>query len=188
MPAEHHESHTDESIALQVQQGNTELFEILVARYEPKMVRYAGRFLRDPADREDAVQDVFLRAYEHLQTFNPHARFSPWLYRVAHNVFVNSIRKRGREHISFIDLDTLFPMGIPDEVETQERITDTYPDVEQRLLHLPAKYREVLVLFYFEEKSYEEIADILHIPKATVGVRLKRAREALKNIITTHYE
>ncbi len=178
------EIHTDESVALQVQQGHTELFGVLVERYEPKMTRYAQRFLRDPADREDALQEIFLRAYEHLQTFNPHARFSPWLYRVAHNVFVNSIRRRGRERISFVDLDTLFPMGVPDEAETRERITDMYPDVEQRLSHLPAKYREVLVLFYFEEKSYEEIADILHIPKATVGVRLKRARDVLKDNIT----
>lgn len=165
---------TDEQIALRVQHGDREAFGTLVDRYEQKMLRYAHRFLYSYEDREDAVQEVFVRTYEHIQSFHSTERFSPWIYRIAHNVFINTIRKKGRERVSFVDLDTFFPSGIPEQ--TTEEPFSIPAGLEQTLASLDPKYREVLVLFYFEEKSYDEIADILHIPKATVGVRLARGR------------
>lgn len=174
------ELETDEAVAARVQNGDTEAFGILVDRYEEKMSRYAHRFLAHYADREDAVQDVFLRAYERIQSYRSTERFSPWLYRVAHNVYVNLIRARGREKVRFVDLDTLFPAGIPEEPQPA---LPTVPNLEPLLAQLDVKYREVIVLFYYEEKSYEDIASILQIPKATVGVRLARARTALKKLI-----
>ncbi len=174
------ESESDELVAARVQQGDTEAFGVLVDRYEPKMSRYAQRFLSHYEDREDAVQDVFLRAYERIQSYRSTERFSPWLYRVAHNVYVNLIRSRGREKVRFVDLDTFFPAGIPDE--TQPDMPDVV-DMAPFIATLDPKYREAIVLFYYEEKSYEDIAAILQIPKATVGVRLARARAALKKIM-----
>ena len=177
-----HAPESDEQVAARVQAGEKDAFGILVDRYEQKITRYADRFLYDYEDRRDAVQDVFVRAYENIRSFRTSERFSPWLYRVAHNVFVNIIRKKGREKVSFVDLDTLFPAGIPDETDAAS--DDLSEEVAQHLSKLDAKYREVLVLFYFEHNTYEEIASILQIPKATVGVRLARARAALKGIIS----
>lgn len=179
MPSMAGELESDEMVAARVQSGEREAFGILVERYEKKLTRYADRFLYDYEDRRDAVQDVFLRAYERIQSFRTSERFSPWIYRVAHNVFVNIIRKRGRERIAYIDLDTLFPGGIPDEATWQF----VAPDMERHLAKLDPKYREVVVLFYYENKSYEDISDILHIPISTVGVRLARARKALGTLI-----
>lgn len=178
------QTETDEQVAHRVQQGERDAFGILVDRYEQKMLRYAHRFLYTYEDREDAVQEVFLRAYEHIQSFRTTERFSPWIYRIAHNIFINTIRKKGRERVSFVDLDTLFPAGVPEE-STDESFAIP-PGFEQALATLDPKYREVLVLFYFEEKSYDDIADILRIPKATVGVRLARGRAGLKKLLHTN--
>ncbi len=179
------ESESDEIVAGKVQSGDTDAFGVLMDRYEAKITRYASKFLYSYDDRLDAVQEVFLRAYTHIQSFKTHEKFSPWLYRIAHNTFLNIIRTQGREKISFVDLDILFPSGIPDEQEERTMLSTEYPHMEEYLSALDVKYREVLVLFYFEEQSYEQIAEILQIPKATVGVRLKRARIAMKQVIET---
>ncbi len=179
------ESESDEIVAEKIQSGDAEAFGVLMDRYEAKITRYASRFLYSYDDQLDAVQDVFLRAFQNIQSFNSSQKFSPWLYRIAHNVFLNIIRKKGREKISFVDLDTLFPSGIPDESEERVMLSNEYPHIERYLSALDVKYREVLVLFYFEEHSYEQIAEILQIPKATVGVRLKRAKSAMKKIVET---
>lgn len=172
---------TDERIAQLVQKGNKEAFGALVARYEVKISRYANKFLYAYQDREDAVQETFIKAYQNIQSFRTSERFSPWIYRIAHNTFLNVVRKQSREKVTFFDTDTLFALNISDSSE--EALREQHEDreiLEQQLETLSVKYREVLVLFYFEEKNYDEIADILHIPKATVGVRLARAREQMK--------
>lgn len=174
---------TDEDLARLTQTGDTDAFGELVHRYEAKMTRYASKFLYNYQDREDAVQDVFIKAYKNIQSFRVNDRFSPWIYRVAHNTFLNVVRKQSREKVSFFDTDTLFASHIPDEYDTwrKEQAHDR-GILDQCLAALDIKYREVLVLFYFEEKNYDEIADIMQLPKATVGVRLRRGREKMKQV------
>lgn len=104
---------TDEEIAREVQAGKMELFGAIVKRYEAKMLRYARKFLFGYEDAEDVVQEVFLKAYINIQSFNASKKFSSWLYRIAHNEFINAIKKKGREHLSLFDLDTLFPIPFP---------------------------------------------------------------------------
>jgi len=100
---------TDEAIAILVQNGESEAFGMLVERYEEKLMRYARKFLRDPDDAKDIVQEVFIKAYENIQSFDASRRFSPWIYRIAHNEFVNGIKKRARGPIFGIDFDLVFP-------------------------------------------------------------------------------
>src|SRR6476660_6356685 len=101
---------TDEQIALAVQAGATERFGELIERYEAKLLRYARKFLLDPDDAQDIVQDTFIKAYENLQSFDSCRRFSQWIYRIAHNEFVNALKKRQSRRTTFtIDFDTLFP-------------------------------------------------------------------------------
>lgn len=179
----HDTDETDEVLATRTQKGDADAFGVLVQRYENKIMRYANKFLYNYQDREDAVQEVFIKAYQHIQSFRPSQRFSPWIYRIAHNTFINVIRKQSREKVSYFDTDSLFALSLADtsEVSLREQKNDR-EILDQCLQKLSVKYREVLVLFYFEEKSYDEIADILHIPKATVGVRLARARAHMKNM------
>jgi RNA polymerase sigma-70 factor (ECF subfamily) len=147
-------------------------------------MRYARKFLSGPDDMKDIVQDIFVKVYVNIKSFDIKQRFSPWIYRIAHNEFVNALKKKKSEKISFIDFDVLFPH--PAALEAADLNVDK--NDLRRLLDLslekvPAKYREPLVLYYFEEMSYKEIAEIMHLPTSTVGIRLQRAKLLLKKTV-----
>jgi len=177
---------TDEQIAALVQKGNAEIFRELVERYEAKMSRYARRFLFDTDEVNDLLQEVFVKAYVNIRSFDTERRFSPWLYRIAHNEFVNALKKKkkDRENISLFYVDVLFPHPIAkenaDEDTTRREIKEI---LEGSLDKLSPKYREPLVLYYLEDMDYKEIADILRIPVSTVGVRLQRGKTLLRKFV-----
>jgi RNA polymerase sigma-70 factor (ECF subfamily) len=176
----------DEDIAIQVQKGDIESFSILVDRYEPKMTRYAKRFFFDGDEGKDLVQEVFIKAYVNIQSFDASRRFSPWIYRIAHNEFVNNIKKRQKErkNVSIFDFDVLFPHLVSKEAADEgSKKIEVKRMLEGSLNKLNSKYRDPLVLYYFEEMDYREIADVLRIPVSTVGVRLQRGRAMLKKIV-----
>lgn len=176
---------TDEDIVRQVKEGNTEAFGLLVKRYEQKILRYARRFLFGHEDGQDLVQEVFLKAYANIQSFDGEHKFSSWLYRIAHNEFINALRKKRRMPILYFDFDTVFPHLLASErADTQANEKEVKAMLDAHLQELDPKYREPLILYYFEEMNYKEIAEILHIPPATVGVRLKRGKDVLKSLIT----
>ena len=176
-------SETDEAIAKAVQAGDTERFGTLVERYEAKLKRYGTKFLSNKDNIDDIVQDVFVAAFSAIQSFDITQRFSPWLYRVAHNAFVNALRK-GKYSPHFIDFDTLVSYAVYEDPHERERELDEMRVLlDKGISTLSPKYREVLVLHYFEDMSYKDIADILKVQTGTVGVRLKRAKEALRRTI-----
>ena len=178
---------TDEEIAVFVQQGESECFGLLVERYEAKIARYARKFLFDSEDSKDLVQEVFLKAYINIQSFDPARKFSPWVYRIAHNEFINAGKKRARIPVFTFDFDLLFPHPAASETADGEaNRRDMRHILNQSLGKLDAKYREPLVLYYFEEMDYQEIAEILQIPVATLGVRLKRGRAMLHKLLAQH--
>lgn len=174
---------TDEQVVRMVQSGKVESFGILVKRYEAKMLRYARKFLFNYHDIEDLVQEVFIKAYTNIQSFDASRKFSSWLYRIAHNQFINAIKKKGKEAVPFFDLDILLPRSISKENADKNINQRELRQILNKCLEkLDIKYREPLVLYYFEELSYKEITDVLHIPMATVGIRLKRGKEIMKNL------
>ena len=174
---------TDEAIAVQVQEGNTSAFGLLVERFEAKMIRYGRRFLFGHEDCEDLVQEIFLKAYVNMQGFDAKRRFSPWLYRIAHNEFLNAIKKKGREPVPFFDPDALFPHPISKETADGNLQKEEMKTALDRCLHeLDPKYREPLVLYYFEDLDYQTIGQVLRLPVSTVGVRIKRGKAALQKI------
>ena len=85
---------TDEEIAKRVQGGDVDSFGVLIERYEEKIARYARKFLMRGEDVKDIVQEVFIKAYVNIQSFDTRQRFSPWIYRIAHNEFINAIKKK----------------------------------------------------------------------------------------------
>ncbi|MFH0828585.1 MAG: RNA polymerase sigma factor [Candidatus Kerfeldbacteria bacterium] len=175
----------DEALVAQVLDGEVEIFGILVRRYEQKLRRYGRRFMAGREDIEDIVQEVFLKAYENLRSFDIKRRFSPWIYRIAHNTFINEMRRASRHPTITLDTDILFPhKSMPSPADDHER-TETKEMMQRGLDQLDFKYREPLILFYFEEMSYAAIAEVLRIPVSTVGVRISRARVALKRILNT---
>jgi RNA polymerase sigma-70 factor (ECF subfamily) len=175
---------TDEVVAQAVANGDADAFGILVRRYEEKMLRYARKFLFQSSDIQDVVQEVFVKAYVNIKSFDASRRFSPWLYRIAHNEFINAGRKFKSLPVFAFDLDALFPhlpaKETADENYRRKEIKDL---LEKYLAKLSPKYREPLILYYIEEMSYKEIADILKIPVATVGIRLKRGKDTLSELM-----
>lgn len=175
----HHDS--DEALATLVQKGNTETFGILVERYESKLSRYGKKFLSNGEDIKDLVQDIFLRSYEHINSFDPTLRFSPWLYRIAHNIFVNHLKKKHRAPLVLVDFDTFLSHPLYEDPATREQEWKELELMFSKCLEkIPPKYREILILYYSEGLAYKDIADILQIPQGTVGIRVKRGREALQ--------
>lgn len=179
---------TDEEIARKVQEGNADMFGVLIERYEDKLLRYARRFLFDRDEGKDLVQDAFIKAYVNIKSFLLMQRFSPWMYRIAHNEFINALRKKTRFPRFSLDADTIFPHPIAKETADGEmERKELAATLDRHLGELDIKYREPLVLYYFEEMDYATIADVLQIPVATVGVRLKRGRERVRAMLAKEH-
>ncbi len=182
------EALSDEAIVQAVQRGDTAQFGSIVDRYEQRLKRYGKKFLSGDENIEDIVQDIFLATFSAIQSFDTGSRFSPWIYRIAHNAFVNALRK-GKYRPLTIDLDTLVAYAVYEDPQERERdIAEMRRFIDAGLSKLSLKYREVLLLHYFEEMSYKDIADILKVPIGTVGVRLRRAKEALHAVIGNYHE
>ncbi len=174
---------TDEEIARRVQSGDIDAFGTVVDRYEERLRRYGKKFIARDEDIEDVVQDVFMSVYQNIKEFNGSLRFSPWIYRIAHNAFVNTLRKSGRVTYS-PDFDTVVAHHVyEDPAENERELRDMRAMIDRGLAVLPPHYREVLLLYYYENMSYKDIADIVRVPVGTVSIRLKRAKEALKEKI-----
>jgi RNA polymerase sigma-70 factor (ECF subfamily) len=169
-----------------VQKGERDAFGVLVLRYQPKLSRYARKFLFRSDDSADLVQDIFIKAYTNIQGFDTSRRFSPWIYRIAHNIFVNAVRDgaRDRANFSIFDADVLFPHPVAKELaDDGAKREEVKRMIETSLDKLESKYREPLVLYYYEDLGYKEIAEILAVPVSTIATRIKRAKEMLKQSV-----
>lgn len=175
---------TDEEIVKQVQNGQLDQFAILVDRYQSKLLRYGTKLLFNPRDLEDIVQEVFIKAFKNLQSFDLDRSFSAWIYRIAHNEFINHGKKFSRDITDFFDLEVIFPtLKSNHNLEKDLQKEQDKNLLEAGLEKLPIKYREPLLLYYLEDLDYQEIADVLHIPTSTVGIRIMRGKAKLKDLI-----
>jgi RNA polymerase sigma-70 factor (ECF subfamily) len=181
-----HGDMTDEQLVALVQKGDINQFGVLVERFEAKLLRYGRKFLARQEDIQDIVQDVFISAYQNIQNFDTAQRFSPWIYRIAHNAFVNRLKKNSYNPLVLIDFDTMISHpAYEDPAPLEREQKEMRVMIDKALEELQPKYREVIILHYLEDMSYKEISDILQIPSGTVGIRLKRAKEALKKVYET---
>jgi len=170
----------DEQIIERIRQGETSLFREIVERYHAKLLRFAERYVRSRDVAEDVVQEAFIKAYRNLWTFDTSLMFSSWIYRIVRNEAINSYSKarRVREFVSELAAEAIDVVELSHEmvsVRQEEREM-----VARYVKDLPVAYREPLELFFFEEKKYEEISEILHIPVSTVGIRIMRAKALIK--------
>lgn len=171
---------TDEQIVIEIQKGNSDSFGVLMARYEPKLKRYGRKFLSRDEDIQDLVQDVFIKTYQNIQSFDAKRSFSPWIYRIAHNTFVNELR-RTHKLLGRLDADAIFPTLAAKETADKFSFEEADKEMIENLLdRLSPKYREVVVLHYYEDLSYKEISEVLKLSVSTVGVRMTRARQKIK--------
>lgn len=160
----------------------------IVKRYQKKLFIYLYHLVGNKEETEDLLQNVFVKVYNHINSFDARRKFSSWIYRIAHNEAVNFLKKRSKKRfVSWEDI-----VSSKDKLELSRHIVsplDTWVDgelkreAEKALDRLPEKYREVLVLRYFLDKSYEEISEILGKPVNTVGTLLNRAKKKLLKVI-----
>ena len=179
---------TDEEIAGHIQKGKVDYFEEVMERYQGKIVGYLNRLMRNNDDAKDVSQDVFVKVFRNINSFDTSQRFSPWIYRIAHNEAVNNLKRRVREPLHFFDPEILFPHPVAAEDPQSDAERLEIKEALNKCLDLvDEKYREVLVLRYFEDLDYKDISEILKIPVVTVGVRLNRGKARLKKVYKEKY-
>jgi RNA polymerase sigma-70 factor (ECF subfamily) len=166
-------------------------FRTLVARYQRPVYNLLARMLRDPALAEDLTQETLLKAYGHLSSFDARFKFSSWIFRIAHNTAVDALRRRPRRETSLDD------PGPRERARVDQALVDPRSDaglrsaerrdlarvLEAALDRLRPEYRQVVVLRYHEDLSYEEVAGITSLPLGTVKSYLHRARAEMAEFL-----
>jgi len=176
----------DQQLVQRVQKGDRSAFDLLVLKYQHRVLKLVGRFVSNPTEAEDVAQDAFLKAYRALPSFRGESAFYTWLYRIAINTAKNSLVATRRRPVDF-DLDLQDPEQFDrharlKEVDTPERVllTDEIREVVQGAMEqLPEDLRTAIVLRELDGLSYEEIAEAMDCPVGTVRSRIFRAREAI---------
>lgn len=182
---------TDEALVQSVLSGDRERFELLVERYQTRLINYLYRMVRNLEEAHDLTQEVFIRVYQALDRYDSQYRFSTWLFRVAQNAAIDVIRKRRIQLVpltrradeggeAMVDLE--LPDGQPTALETlQGRELDA--SIRAAIDTLPWEYRELILLRHYGELAYEEIAEVKGMPLGTVKNKLFRARQMLKQYL-----
>jgi RNA polymerase sigma-70 factor (ECF subfamily) len=176
----------DQQLVQRVQKGDKAAFDLLVRKYQHRVLKLVGRFVNDSAEAEDVAQEAFLKAYRALPAFRGDSAFYTWLYRIAIKTAKNALVANRRRPVEF-DLDLQDPdqhdrQSMLKDSDTPEGVllTDEIREVVERALEqLPEDLRTAIVLRELEGLSYEEIAEAMDCPVGTVRSRIFRAREAI---------
>lgn len=175
----------EESLLKRIAAGEKEFFGELVLKHQDFIFNAVNKYVRFEEEARDITQEVFVKAYENIEKFRGDSKFSSWLYRIAYNLSMNwSERVKGRE----TQLDDGFaetlaaPPDLTEELYERELILARITEI---LDEIPLKYKVVIKLHYFEDKSYQEIAGALGIPINTVKIQLLRAKEHIRKKLDT---
>ena len=176
----------DQRLVDRVKEGDKKAFDVLVIKYQHKIVKLVMRYIRDPAEAQDVSQEAFIKAYRALPKFRGDSAFYTWLYRIAINTAKNHIVSMNRKPLDY-DLDPQNLDGYevhpklrnddaPDKILQREELRQT---LEDAIDALPEELRVAIVLREIDGLSYEEIAEAMECPVGTVRSRIFRARDAV---------
>ncbi|MFZ6774758.1 RNA polymerase sigma factor RpoE [Undibacterium sp. SXout7W] len=177
----------DQLLVERVQRGDKKAFELLVSKYQRKLMRLVSRLVYDQAEAEDVVQEAFIKAYRALPNFRGDSAFYTWLYRIGVNTAKNHLVTQGRrtptstdadieEAETFVDAEGLRDINTPESLLASKQIAET---VNAAMASLPEELRNAITLREIEGLSYDEIAEAMLCPIGTVRSRIFRAREAI---------
>lgn len=167
---------SDARLVEEARKGSQSAFAVLVERYERRLLRVIGRFIRDADLAEDLAQETFLRVYERLDQFDPSRRFGPWLFRIGVNLTLDHHRRRKRRIFGWMFTDRGTDTWPDPAVSDPREALDLHQEVQVVIAQIAEKYRVVLVLRDLENFSTSEIAAILNRREATIRWRLAEAR------------
>ena len=181
------ERDVDAELVARVQRGDKRAFDLLVLKYQRKIMRLLSRMIREPSEVEDVAQEAFIKAYRALPQFRGDSAFYTWLYRIAINTArnwqaANSRRPAGSSIVetddneTFDQIDNLTDISTPESLMASRQVVDT---VNTAIDALPEDLRTAIVLREIEGLSYEDIAQTMNCPIGTVRSRIFRAREAI---------
>ncbi|MBV8516803.1 MAG: sigma-70 family RNA polymerase sigma factor [Acidobacteria bacterium] len=186
----------DRTLVERILGGDRDLFGVLVARYEKRVVNYVYRITHRYEEAHDLTQEIFVKVYLALDRYDPKYQFSTWLFRIAQNSAIDALRKKsiaevplarqvseeenGNKEREFAD-DGVSPYRALKNKQLSAAIDDA-------VLKLPPDYRELIQLRHFAELSYEEIASMKKLPLGTVKNKLFRARNLLKEALGSYVE
>lgn len=163
---------------------NPDNYALIIDRFEEPILRYVGRMTGVSHEEiEELGQIIFIKAYRSLNGFDTSLKLSSWLYRIAHNVCVDYLRKTSKKNTLSLDAEDEYSQALVEKIASHENVSFRLSEdakkqwVREIIQMLPEKYKTVILLFFIEEKSYEEISDILQIPVNTVWTLLNRAKK-----------
>ncbi|MFZ6015438.1 MAG: RNA polymerase sigma factor [Patescibacteria group bacterium] len=189
MHSDLYQNKTDEELA-QTVLSDAQALVVLIRRYESRLLSYIKRISHfSNEDAEDILQESFMDAYKHIANFDPSLKFSSWIYRIVHNRTISVYRKQKKKmgDASLDDEDEGFGRLLQSG-DDSARLADaslTADAVKRIMNELPERDRTVLILAYMEEKTYDEISDILRAPPGTVATWIRRAKQKFQKAADT---
>jgi RNA polymerase sigma-70 factor (ECF subfamily) len=168
----------EQTVIAAIRDGEHEQYRYLVERYHRGLIQHLFNFMHDAEDAEDVAQEAFIRAHDKLDQYNGEYAFSTWLYKIADNIAYRRIKQTKRT----TDIDDIEAF-IADDKPSLPEVTDktlAQQAVRSAIRHLSTDYQQVVVLYYWDNCSYEEIAAIVERPVGTVRTWLHRAKEQLR--------
>lgn len=182
----------DEELVAIILKGSPHLFSEIVDRYKDRIFNITVRFTNGHCDSQDLAQEIFLLVYRNLASFRGQSSFSTWLYRLSVNRCLDWCRKNKQNQTHVLhpickkEFREDFISQIPTELDTPEKILlkkEQDRNLHQAIALLPEKYKAVVIMYHFQELSYKEMGDILHLPVRTVETHLYRAKQRLKELL-----
>ncbi len=180
----------DEELVRRVQKGDKKAFDLLVIKYQNRIIQLINRYVRDPHEAQDIAQETFIKAYRAMASFRGDSAFYTWIYRIAINTAKNHIAARSRRPTDdeievevaeqFEGENSLRDQETPEGILLSEELGRT---IQVALDELPVELRTAITLREMDGLSYDEIADVMDCPVGTVRSRIFRAREAIEKKI-----
>lgn len=172
-----------DSELVELSKTDPDVFGELVARYERRLFAFVRRISYFPQeDIEDIIQETFIKVYKNLNGFDDSFKFSTWIYRIARNTTFDAIRKKHTRpqsaRLEDEELLKIFRSGV--DLEKEMVVTDDLNKIRKIIDKMPINYKEIFILKFIEEKSYEEIMDIVKKPKGTIATFISRGRKMIE--------
>lgn len=168
----------EQLIIHQILNGDSDTYGELIDRYKTGLYRHCFQFVRDEALAEDLTQEAFIYAYVHLGQYNNTYRFSTWLYKIATNLALQFLRHKRPRLLEEGEIDLVIStLPGADQLAQDSEVRDA-------VAKLPTPLGQAINLYYFEGKSYQEIANILKAPQGTIKARIHRAKKQLKEMLS----
>ena len=179
----------DKKIIERVLRGERESFAMIIQKYHAPLLNYVGRMVGEREMALDFTQEIFIKSYSSLHTYQPHYKFSTWLFKIASNTLIDYWRKKKLDTFSVdqqIDDDKRLPFEIPDNekpITRQYELSQMRERIEKALDRIPPQLRELFVWRHVNEFSYEEIAEIKGLPLGTIKNRVFQAKELIRKYL-----